>query len=131
PQLHALIDWTHAPVFLDKELQRLMRSTKRGRMHVDKLVQLQKAGEAKILILIHTEIQATLEADFQLRMFRYHVRLHEKYPDHAITTLAVLTHCKEGPNHQVYAYSNMGCSLRFSFPVINLEAWRTRMNELL
>ena len=131
PRLHAQIDWTHAPVFLDKELQRLMRSTKRGRLHVDKLVQLRQTGGSKILVLIHAEIQASHEADFQLRMFRYHVRLHEKHPDHAITSLAVLTYRQKGPTHEVYAYDHMGCSLQFSFPVINLESWRTRMDELL
>jgi len=38
PGLHAQIDWHQQPFFRDKELQALMRSAKRGRRHVDKLV---------------------------------------------------------------------------------------------
>lgn len=38
PALHALIDWTQAPVFLDKELKGLMPGRRRNRRYVDKLL---------------------------------------------------------------------------------------------
>ncbi len=40
--LHAQIDWRRAPVFLDKKLQALLRSRRRGRRHVDKLVSVRR-----------------------------------------------------------------------------------------
>lgn len=131
PDIHACVDWSHQPLFLDKELQQLMRMTKRGRMHVDMLVQLRLVGGQGILVLIHTEVQAAPEADFQKRMFRYHVRLREKHPEHPLISLAVLTYRREGPDFERYAYEAWGCALSFTFPVINLEGWRSRTDELL
>src|SRR3546814_10471079 len=58
PTLHAQIDWVHKPVFLDKELQAISRSAKRGRRHVDKLVSLCLLGGQEALVLIHIEVQA-------------------------------------------------------------------------
>lgn len=58
PALHAQIDWAHKPVFLDKELQAIRRSAKRGRRHVDKLVSLRLLAGQKALVLIHIEVQA-------------------------------------------------------------------------
>jgi len=55
PDLHAQIDWGHTPVFRDKELQALMRSAKRGRRHVDKLVSVRLLNGQDTLLLIHVE----------------------------------------------------------------------------
>jgi hypothetical protein len=68
PSLNAQIDWVHKPVFLDKELQAVMRSAKRGRRHVDKLVSLRLLCGRTTLVLIHVEIQARQDAEFPARM---------------------------------------------------------------
>jgi hypothetical protein len=39
PQIHAEIDWSRTPVFLDKELQQVVRDAELGRRLADKLVQ--------------------------------------------------------------------------------------------
>lgn len=132
PQMHALIDWAHPPVFLDKELQRLVGSAKYGRLHVDKLVRVQLLGGQSLLTLIHAEIQGRGGSPARLpaRMFHYHIRLREKHPQQSLVSLAVLTHRRHGPATQTYAYEHWGCSMVFRFPVINLESWRPRMAEL-
>jgi hypothetical protein len=131
PSLNAQIDWVHKPVFLDKELQAVMRSAKRGRRHVDKLVSLRLLCGRTTLVLIHVEIQARQDAEFPARMFMYHIRLREKYPDRPVVSMAVLTERTHGPPQLSYAYRHWGCSLSFTFPAIHLESWYERMQELI
>jgi len=140
PSLHAQIDWRHEPAFLDKELQALMRSRKRGRRHVDKLVSVRLQGGRDALVLIHVEIQAGHDSGFAQRMFAYHVRLCERYPQHPVAGLAVLTGQaaitgSDAPpratqDRLAYAYGYWGCELHFTFPVVRLETWRARVEEL-
>lgn len=86
-----------------------------------------------LLTLIHAEIQGSGEADLPARMFGYHIRLREKHPQHPLVSLAVLTHRHHSPRirSQTYTYEHWGCSLTFTFPVVNLESWRSRIAELL
>ncbi len=92
------------------------------------------------LVLIHVEIQAGHDAGFAQRMFAYHVRLRERYPQQPVVGLAMLTGqpAHTGPDtprisqdRLTYAYDHWGCKLHFTFPVVRVEAWRTRMDELL
>ena len=136
PQLHARINWRLPTVFLDKELQALMRSRKRGRRHVDKLVSVRLISGENALVLIHVEIQAGHETGFAQRMFAYHVRLREKHAHQTVVSLAVLTGEQAEPaassqDEAVFGYDYWGCSLRFSFPVIRLKCWQGRVDELL
>ena len=132
PALHAQIDWRDPPVFRDKELQALVRSAKRGRRHVDKLVSVLLLNGQNSLLLIHVEIQAGRETVFPYRMYTYYARLHEKHPGEPIVSLAVLTDAparNETPRMS-YQARFWNCSLRFTFPVVHLESWRARMGEL-
>jgi len=133
PDLHMQTDWNHRPVFRDKELQALMRSAQRGRRHVDKLVALRLMNGQDTLLLIHVEIQAGRDSGFAQRMYKYYVRLYEKYPSEEIVSLAVLSNA---PAH--FAVASMThqaqfwqCCLSFTFPVVHLESWRPRMAELM
>jgi hypothetical protein len=38
PEIHAEVDWSRGPEFLDKELQQVVRDAERGRRYADKLV---------------------------------------------------------------------------------------------
>lgn len=55
PELHAQIDWSHPPIFLDKELQAITWDAATGRRIVDKLVlvRLRRIGQPDCLLLIH------------------------------------------------------------------------------
>jgi hypothetical protein len=44
PEAHAAIDWARTPVFLDKELQQVVRGAATGRHFVDKLVKVWQSG---------------------------------------------------------------------------------------
>ena len=79
PDIHAKIDWTAAPIFLDKELRRLHRIIKKGSQQADLLVQLKLKGGGKALLLLHVEVQAgRITVVFTRRMFRYRIHLYER-----------------------------------------------------
>lgn len=133
PALHVQIDWRHPPVFRDKELQALMRSAKRGRRHVDKLVSARLLDGQDSLLWIHVEIQSRNDAAFSYRMYTYHIRLHEKHPKEHLVSLAVLTDAPAQGRGSYLSYQSQfwDCSLQFIFPVVHLEDWRPLMDELI
>lgn len=69
PQVHALIDWQHAPVFLDTELQQIAPDHQQGARTVDKLVRVRMKDGREEWVLIHVEVQAQAERQFAQRMF--------------------------------------------------------------
>jgi hypothetical protein len=130
PDMHARIDWSRKPEFLDKELQALLRSRARGRRHVDKLVAARLLDGVDALVRIHVEIQGEHEKGFPGRIYEYHGRLRERYPGRPLVSLAVLTASRGRSSVMRYQYEYWGCRLDFTFPVFHLENWRERMDEL-
>ncbi len=130
PDLHKQVDWSFAPVFLDKELQQITRILKRGSRRVDILVEIRLRNGKSALALIHVEIQGRLTKIFLKRMYQYHIRIKEKYPEHVLINLAVLTHQTRALNRVTYVHEGWGTKLAFTFPVLSLESWRPRMPEL-
>jgi hypothetical protein len=57
PKIHAEIDWTHGPEFLDKELQQVVRDAELGRRYADKLAKVYTRDGAETWVLIHVEVQ--------------------------------------------------------------------------
>ncbi|NYT79355.1 hypothetical protein H0A71_20470 [Alcaligenaceae bacterium] len=50
PTLHAVIDWSHPPVFLDKEFQASSGRGKSGRRYVDALAAIQTNGTSPVSV---------------------------------------------------------------------------------
>ena len=69
PAIHARIDWSAAPEFLDKELQQVGGDSPRGRRYADKLVRVRACDGGAIAVLIHVEVQGDPESDFGERMY--------------------------------------------------------------
>ncbi len=92
PELHKQVDWSCPPVFMDKELRQITRIAKLGNRRADMLVEVRLLNGKFALALIHVEIQGRLTKVFLLRMYQYHIRIKEKYPEHVLINLAVLTH---------------------------------------
>jgi len=89
PQAHASIDWTKPPVFLDKELQQVVRDAELGRRLADKLVKIYRKSGEENWILIHVEIQGQEESNFAQRMFIYNYRIYDCYK-RPVASFAVL-----------------------------------------
>ena len=118
-------------MFLDKELKQLGRVVKQGAHHVDVLAQLTLLNGRKALLLVHMEVQGgAIGPSFPERMLRYHVRIRESHRDQPLMSCAILLDREHGPDTERYAESAFGCEHTFTFPVVNLAAWRSRMAEL-
>ena len=72
PSIHAEIDWTRGPAFLDKELQQVVRDAELGRRYADKLAKVYTRDGTETWVLIHVEVQGEPEARFAERMYVYH-----------------------------------------------------------
>jgi hypothetical protein len=129
PEAHAGIDWTKAHVFLDKELQKVVRDAALGRRIVDKLVQVHTLKGPEAWVLVHIEVQGDEEADFAKRMYIYNYRLFDRY-DRRVASLAVLTDDRPEWRPSTYVYELWGCRAGVEFPVIKLLDYRKDMEDL-
>src|SRR5204863_8331918 len=75
PEAHADIDWTRGYESLDTDLQQIVRDAALGTRLADKLMKVWRRDGTEQIVLIHTEIQGTREADFAKRIYVYNYRL--------------------------------------------------------
>ncbi|WP_414574248.1 cytosolic protein [Nostoc sp. CCY 9925] len=129
PQAHAQIDWSRGFVFLDQELQQVVRDAELGKRLIDKLVKIYCIGGEEEWLLIHIEVQSQEETDFPKRMFVYNYRIFDRY-NRSVASLAVLgdENIKWRPNQ--FGYELFGCTVDFQFPVIKLLDYQQQISEL-
>ncbi len=90
PAVHDGINWSKGYVFLDKELQQVVRGAKLGRRVVDKLVKVWRKDGEETWVLVHVEVQGQLDRDFAERMYVYNYRIFDKHRE-KVVSLAVLS----------------------------------------
>jgi len=129
PSIHAAIDWTRGHLFLDKELQQVVREGDLGRRTADKLVQVWLPGGQDLWVLLHIEVQSQEEREFAQRMFIYFYRLFDRFT-RQVVSLAILGDQRAGWRPTAYAMDLWGCALRFSYPIVKLDDYRARRAEL-
>jgi len=129
PEIHDDIDWKKGYIFLDKELEKIVRDSKAGTRRVYKLVRVRLRNGKQTLLLIHIEIQGYGDAGFGTRMYIYNYRLFDRY-QMPVVSLAVLTDTDPDFKPAEYASERYGCRLRFEFPVIKLSDWREKWDSL-
>jgi predicted transposase YdaD len=115
--------------FLDKEV--FTDVTAGERYETDLLVQAQFQGEPSIF-LIHVENQATAQANFGKRMFRYFARLYEKY-DYPIYPVVVFSYDQPrtpAPRAFTVDFPDLAV-LAFNYQVIQLNQlnWRDFLRQ--
>jgi hypothetical protein len=71
PKIAKLIDWQSPPVFLDKEFERLAPNTEIGKRYADQLVKVKLKLGKSLMLLLHLEVQASKEKNFEERMLIY------------------------------------------------------------
>lgn len=64
PEAHADIDWTRGYESLDTDLPQIVRDAALGTRLADKLMQVWRRDGVEQIVLVHTEIQGSREADF-------------------------------------------------------------------
>ncbi len=124
PGIHNAIDWTHPPVFLDKEFQQVVSASEVGRRLVDKLVQVWRRDGSDAWVLVHAEIQNSPEPAFAQRMFVYNYRIFDRF-ERDVVSLAVLGDTTASWLPTMYARDLWGCRVEFTYPVVKLHDYRT------
>ncbi len=119
PAVHDLIDWRHAPEFLDSELQQLGPQHEQGTRAVDRLVKVRLLDGCDEWLFIHIEVQAQRQGQFPQRMWTYYYRIWDKHAQ-CVVSLAVLA--DDDPNWRPRAYETetAGCRLLFEFPAFKV-----------
>lgn len=129
PEIYNDIDWTKAPLYMDKELSQIIRESKTGCRFVDKLVKVfRKSGEEK-WVLVHIEVQGQSQDSLPERMFIYSNRLHDIY-QMKIASFAILA--DNNPNWRPSKFENelWGSQKIFVFPIVKLLDYKDRWEEL-
>ena len=132
PGIHTDINWHQGYEFLDKELQQVVRDAAIGTRYGDKLVKVWRAGGEELWVLIHVEVQAQTDSNFEERMFTYNYRLRDRYGK-PVASLAVLA--DERPNWRPHEFRSelWGGSIVFQFPTIKLldygQQWQSLENS--
>jgi len=129
PNIADDIDWTKAPIFMDKELNKIIKKSIVGKRSVDKLVKVWRKNGHEIWVMLHIEIQSQAQEVFPERMFVYSNRLKDIY-QLPIASLAILA--DNNPNWRPSKYSEelWGCQKTFVFPTIKLLDYQNIWNEL-
>ncbi|HWX42809.1 MAG TPA: hypothetical protein VN345_16785 [Blastocatellia bacterium] len=129
PNAHAAIDWSRAPVFLDKELQQIVRGAATGRRFVDKLVKVWQSGGQETWVLVHIEVQGQRERAFPKRMFVYHNRLFDRYA-RPVASFVVLADDSQNWRPHQYRHELWGTETVFRFATTKLLDFDGRWEEL-
>ena len=129
PDIDTDVDWSHSPEFLDRELEKIARSAKLGRRHVDLLVRLHRRNGEVGCVLLHVEVQGQPDADFARRMWVYHCRVHDLHGGD-IASLALLADSDGTWRPHAFTKELWGCHLEFGFRTVKLLDYRARLTEL-
>ena len=123
------INWGKKPKFLDKELIKITKDAAIGNRVVDKLIEVELINGNRCCILIHLEIQATQNPDFNKRMFVYRYRLRDVY-DQPIASIALLL--DDDPYWRPCSYSESlwDSEIIMRFPIIKLIDYNEQVQEL-
>jgi len=150
PKLHALIDWSVPMEWLDKELQAVLRASApaQGRRQADKLARVRLRSGRHITLMVHVEIEGRLSGlraldVFSWRMLEYNVLFRRQEPRTGKTrlpprvySLGILIDQPARPAGTLpvltlsYQDDFLDQQTRFTFPIVELESWRSRWAEL-
>jgi hypothetical protein len=129
PELHAAVDWSVRPEWLDKEFQALFPHEEGGGRTVDKLAKVRLQGGEEEWILVHVEVQGESRAGFNERMFRYNCLVRFRY-QRDVVSLGVLTDEARSFRPGLYRRRTAGQLLHFRFPTVKLLDFEGRREEL-
>ncbi|MEY4518376.1 MAG: hypothetical protein RLZZ499_975, partial [Cyanobacteriota bacterium] len=121
-----LIDWQYPPVFLDKELEQLNPDDEVGKRYADQLVEVRFKRGVSTILLLHIEIQASKDNDFEERMLIYAIRIYSRFKQ-LPCSLAILCDSTTDWRPNEWCLVSPSSRLEFSFTSIKLmdyqEQW--------
>ncbi|MFN8513175.1 MAG: DUF4351 domain-containing protein [Chloroflexia bacterium] len=147
PDLHAEVDWSRDPVFLEQELGPLLRQAAAGRRVADVVVQLWLLSGETTWLLAHVEVQGRKEDDFARRMYEYAALLNARFvpgnprrrrvvapplpPPDGFIGIAVLSDSDPAWRPEPYSWGWRDFGLHYRYHVLKLTDWRERVAELI
>jgi hypothetical protein len=129
PTIHNDIDWSRPIEMLDKESQRLVPGSLRGRRTVGKLVKVWRENGRPAWVLIHVEVQAQQDRTFARRMAIYNGRIFDRY-DCDVASLAILADDNLNWRPIRFQRDLWGCRASLAFPTVKLLDFAGREAEL-
>ncbi len=129
PDAHAQIAWEKGFTFKDKELQKVTRRAKMGRLTVDKLVQVGLKSGQELWVLIHIEVQSQHDIDFAKRVFVSNYRLFDR-EEKPVASLVILSDSSSEWRPSQFGYSVFGSDMQLQFPTIKLLDYREQAAAL-
>jgi hypothetical protein len=104
------VDFTRAPVFLDKELKRLKLKAKSKNRAVDFLMRIYLKDGTTKTFLLHIEVQGYRDDNFRQRIYQYYYRIGDLLQEPVETIVIMID---EDPNfrpneyHQIFGQTEM------------------------
>jgi hypothetical protein len=129
PEIHRDVDFSKGYQFLEKELHKIIKSSKTGKRYGDKLVKVFLADGSEKWLLIHIEIQGYKQENFPERMYIYNYRIFDKFRKEVIS-LALLTDANPRFRPNEYRRSHWGFEILCRYPLVKLIDYRERLAEL-
>ena len=130
PLAHAAIDWSRPHDFLNQELAALSHDAELGNRLLDKLVRVHLRDGGEQWVLVHLELQGWQDAAFAERIFVYHYRVYDHYR-RPVASLAVLADRSRRWRPSSFSYALLGCEMRLTYPIVKLQDYASRVDELL
>jgi Putative transposase, YhgA-like len=119
PEVNKLINWRIPPVFLDKELEQLNPDDKIGKRYADQLVEVRLKGGESAILLLHIEIQASKDKNFEERMLVYAIRIYSRFKQ-LPCSLAILCDSNNLWRPNEWCLTSPSSSLDFRFTSVKL-----------
>jgi len=119
PEAAQRVDWRQPVVFLDQELQEVVRDAELGKLRADKLVRVRRLGGQEEWLLIHVEVQGQPDPRLPLRMYDYYHRIRDRY-GRPVVSMAVLADPQPEWRPDFYQEEHWGCRLRFDYLLCKL-----------
>ncbi|HEX9174343.1 MAG TPA: transposase [Telluria sp.] len=130
PVAHGEIDWGQPYVFLEQELAQVVRDAELGRRQVDKLVRVVRRGGIDEWVFVHIDVQGRFDKKFPERVYVYNYRIYDRYR-RPVASLAVLADTSASWKPISFHYELFGCEVGIRFPVVKLNDYAGRLDELL
>ncbi len=123
------IDWSRGYESLDKELQKIARRAKVGKLLADKLFKVWLDDGREHWLLVHIEIQSEYDKDFEERMFRYNIAAYQMY-NRQVVSLAALCDDRLDWRPTTFRYGRWDCKTEVVFRIAKLLDYETNVTSL-
>jgi hypothetical protein len=123
------IDWDQRPVSLNTELRRSRRNAAARDRRADNLFKVfLKSGGAQYVV-IHIEVQSSVDAGLAGRIFEYAYRAWDRH-HRDVSSIVVLGDDSPSFRPKRFSWKRWGSRMTYEFPVVKLKDYRKRWTEL-